>query len=354
MAEKKTCIQCNKELSENLFFMNKNKERIEICRECMLKKYDMNDQDSVMELCKYFDVPFLKYKWIGYKAKYPNDVIFGKYLATMKLRQTKDLTYKDSDMSEQNPNKVLELPDEAEIEQLMEAEDNKEKKHKKTEEELKSDEKKADEEFKKQVEFSLEEIEYLKKKWGKGYTLDQYISLERFWIEMNDSYDIITATHKDYSKKICKLSLQLDIAFRAGDINEQNSIVNQYDKMMKSANFTESQKKDKYYQGITSIGEIIGVLEKKGFIPQFYVTKPNDRADEVMDLLNESMRQLVYGEEGLTNLIDSSVEKMKEEQEELERLAEMEKDREEELENNEIFQEVSEEEPSKNPLEGDV
>jgi len=52
-----------------------------------------------------------------------------------------------------------------------------------------------------------------------------------------------------------------------------------YDMLMKSGNFTAVQNKSAQGEFVDSIGEIVALCEKEGFIPRYYTTSPQDQVD---------------------------------------------------------------------------
>jgi len=49
---------------------------------------------------------------------------------------------------------------------------------------------------------------YLRMKWGKAYKPDEWVQLEKLYLEMMQSYDIQGAGHEDTLKLVCKTSLK--------------------------------------------------------------------------------------------------------------------------------------------------
>lgn len=49
-----------------------------------------------------------------------------------------------------------------------------------------------------------------------------------------------------------------------------------YDSLMKSGRFTAAQNKDAQGEFVDSVGEIVALCEREGFIPRYYVTDPQD------------------------------------------------------------------------------
>jgi len=86
---------------------------------------------------------------------------------------------------------------------------------------------------------------YLALKWGRLYTPAQWVALEKTYDEFMKSFGLegATAARIDTLKKICKTSLKMDEAIDCGDIDAYQKLSRVYDTMMKSAKFTEAQKK---------------------------------------------------------------------------------------------------------------
>jgi hypothetical protein len=78
----------------------------------------------------------------------------------------------------------------------------------------------------------------LRLKWGKAYKPDEWIELEKLYKEMEESYDIQTAGHKDTLKLICKTSLKANQLIDMGDIEGYQKMSKVYDTLMKSGKFT--------------------------------------------------------------------------------------------------------------------
>jgi hypothetical protein len=48
---------------------------------------------------------------------------------------------------------------------------------------------------------------------------------------------------------------------------------------MKSGKFTAAQNKAENGEYVDSVGELVMMCEKDGFIPRYYVDEPNDKVD---------------------------------------------------------------------------
>jgi hypothetical protein len=148
---------------------------------------------------------------------------------------------------------------------------------------------------------------YLRLKWGKAYKPDEWIELERLYKEMEESYDIQTAGHKDTLKLICKTSLKANQLIDMGDIEGYQKMSKVYDTLMKSGKFTAAQNKAENGEYVDSVSELIALCERDGFIPRYYVDGPQDRVDRVIQDLEDYTRNLVLEELHLGPLIEKAI-----------------------------------------------
>ena len=77
------------------------------------------------------------------------------------------------------------------------------------------------------VDFSslLEEEDkiFLALKWGKFYTAEEWLALEKLYLEMINSFEISDAARDTTLKMICKTVLKMNQAVDAGDIETYSS-----------------------------------------------------------------------------------------------------------------------------------
>jgi len=144
-------------------------------------------------------------------------------------------------------------------------------------------------------------------KWGKAYRPDEWIQLEKLYNEMMESYDIQSAGHIDTLKMICKTSLKANQLLDIGDVEGAQKVVKMYDMLMKSGKFTAAQNKADSDEIVDSVGELVAICEKDGFIPRFYIDTPNDKVDKTIMDMQKYTRDLVTEELGLGNLIENAI-----------------------------------------------
>jgi hypothetical protein len=159
-----------------------------------------------------------------------------------------------------------------------------------------------------------EDKRYLLIKWGKAYKPEEWVKLEQLYKEMEESYDIQGAGHEDILKLVCKTSLKANQLLDIGDVDAAQKMVKMYDGLMKSGKFTAAQNKAENGEYLDSIGELVVICEKEGFIPRYYTGGPNDRVDETLMDLKNYTHSLVVDEMNLGNLIENAVKQMVEQE----------------------------------------
>ena len=164
------------------------------------------------------------------------------------------------------------------------------------------------------MELTDDDRRYLRLKWGKTYRPEEWVKLEQLYQEMMQSYDIQGAGHEDTLKMVCKTSLKSNQLLDMGDVDGAQKMIRMYDQLMKSGKFTAVQNKSNEREFLDSISELVLLCEKEGFIPRFYIDKPNDKVDETLRDINDYTRTLVTEEMNLGNLIESAVKQMVEEE----------------------------------------
>ena len=70
---------------------------------------------------------------------------------------------------------------------------------------------------------------------------------------------------------------------------------------------TAAQNKEESGEAVDSIGELVAMCERDGFIPRYYVDKPKDKIDRVLQDMQKYTHDLVTEELGLENLIQNSL-----------------------------------------------
>jgi hypothetical protein len=290
--------------------------------------------DTYLWILEECDVPYIPQEWVGLLQKYAKDpskvtgsTILGRYLAKMKLKQYKDYRWNDTEFLQELANQKIEATmkqtgqySAADIAMAIE-ESNKIVMPEKPPELLAQQAPvQSYNPFEQEDEEDLsngltpEDITYLKIKWGKTYKPDEWLQLEKLYVDMMESYDIQTAGHIDTLKFICKTSLKANQLLDLGDVDGAQKMLKMYDSMMKSGKFTEAQNKAEKGEAIDSISELVAICEKEGFIPRFYTEGPQDKVDRVLQDLQTYTKTLVVEEMGLGAMIEKAAKQMQEDQ----------------------------------------
>lgn len=334
--QQRYCSKCGRTLNANEFYQSNDKEKypegyLEQCKKCMTMHVDNWNPDTFLWILQEADVPWIPDEWNKLMVKYAQDpakvsgtTIIGRYLSKMKLKQHHDFRWKDTKFLQEMANSKMEQAmkaqgyDAAQIAQAInrQAFDVPEKPLLPPEEPslaatllYQPQEQELEE-----LDLTDEDRTYLRLKWGKTYKPEEWVALEQLYNEMMDSYDIQTAGHIDTLKMLCKCSLKSNQLLDIGDVDGAQKMIKMYDMLMKSGKFTAAQNKAESGEYVDSFSELVEVCERDGFIPRFYVDKPNDRVDETLMDLKNYTHTLVTEEMNLGNLIEHAIREMAKEE----------------------------------------
>ena len=340
------CKKCNRTMAAEQFYGSNNKEKypegkLDICKKCLTMHVNNWDPETYVWILKECDVPYVPDEWSKLLETYGRNpekmtgmTILGKYLSKMKLKQFKDYRYEHTEFLQELANNKLEQTmkrqgyDAAEI--TMAIEKNKIAVPEGGFVEPVFQEPIVEDYFDQQSggeedfvdDLTEEDRTYLRLKWGKAYKPEEWVKLEQLYEEMMASYDVQGAGHIDTLKLLCKTSLKANQLIDMGDIEGFQKMSKVYDSLMKSGKFTAQQNKENG-EFVDAIGQLVEICEKEGFIPRYYIDKPNDRVDETLADMKGYTKTLVYEELNLGNLIEQSIKTMmneenKEEDEDIE------------------------------------
>ena len=144
-------------------------------------------------------------------------------------------------------------------------------------------------------------------KWGKAYKPEEWVKLEQLYEDMMSSYDIQTAGHIDTLKLVCKTSLKANQLIDMGDVEGFQKMSKVYDGLMKSGKFTAAQNKAESGEFVDSVGELIELCEKQGYIERFYIETPNDKVDLTIQDMQRYTRTLIEEETNLSIMVEKAL-----------------------------------------------
>lgn len=317
-------------MDDTQFYTSKNIEKyppdgkMDICKKCLTMHVDNWDPETYKWILQEIDVPYIKEEWNGLLERYGKDpkkvtglTIIGRYLSKMKLKQWNKYTWADTEALEKDSTekKVLNMKaqgfTEDEIQEQL-AIDRTPPKPKELEDvqapvgtpEYQDPEEEEDD-FSDQL--TEEDKLMLRLKWGRGYSWEERVRMEQLYKDMMSSYDIQGAGHKDTLIMVCKTSLKANQLIDAGDIDGFQKMQKAYDSLMKSGKFTAAQNKGESGEFVDSIGELVALCEKEGFIPRYYTDGPQDKVDRTLQDLQQYTHILVTEEMNLGNMIEASL-----------------------------------------------
>lgn len=337
--EQRYCSKCGRTLGVGEFYQSNNKEKypdgyMDQCKKCMTMHVDNWNPDTFLWILQEADVPWIPDEWNKLMANYAQNTskvtgmtIIGRYLSKMKLKQHKDYRWKDTAFLQELANSKIQQAMKAQgysAEEITRA-INKQSFELPNKPLLPPEEPtllspaagpiyRPDEADVEDLDLTDEDRTYLRLKWGKMYRPEEWVALEQLYNEMMDSYDIQTAGHIDTLKLLCKTSLKCNQLIDLGDVEGYQKMSRVYDQLMKAGKFTAAQNKAESGEYVDSFSELVEVCEKEGFIPRFYIDKPNDRVDETLRDLKAYTHTLVTEEMNLGNLIEHAVREMAKEE----------------------------------------
>lgn len=345
MPEQYYCKKCNRTMGADQFYGSNNLEKypngkLDTCKKCITMHVDNFNPDTYMWILQECDVPYVPDEWHKLLEKYAYDrdkltgmTILGRYLSKMKLKQHKDYRWKDTaflqEMADTKKEQAMKRQgyDAQEIALQLEKdrqylpEDGVAKEP--VYDETPSAQYPVEDYFAEQcegeelnIDLTDEDKTYLRLKWGKTYKPEEWVKLEQLYEEMMQSYDIQGAGHIDTLKLICKTSLKANQLIDMGDIEGFQKMSKVYDSLMKSGNFTAAQNKSESGEFVDSIGELIELCEKDGYIERYYVESPNDKVDLTIQDMQRYTRTLIEEETNISTMVEKALRENAKEDEE--------------------------------------
>ena len=341
-----TCDKCGKQMDDKNFYTYKNGDKTELCKSCLTMHIDNFDESTFLWLLEKMDVPYIPGEWNTLRDKaYAKDPykmngmsVFGKYLAKMRLKQWKQYGWADTEMlQEKHCQKIMQdREDREEYEQSLKDQLDRGEINESQYKTLTStarqhaemsmmapppqnmvpvfyDENKfiSEEELIDPAgELTQEDKVYLAMKWGRLYKPDEWISLEKNYNEMMNSFDIQDADTINTLVLLCKINLKMNQAIDCGDIDGALKSSRMYDSLRKSAKFTAAQNKEQKNDFVDSVGELVAMCERQGFIPRYATDIPQDKVDITLKDMNAYIKKLVTQDLGFGQQIEDSIKKL--------------------------------------------
>ena len=346
----KLCTKCGKMMDENTqFYTYKNGDKTTMCKKCLTMHIDNFNPETFLWLLQDMDVPYIEAEWNVLRdrafAKNPNlngMSVFGKYLSKMKLKQWNQYGWNDTERLKVLNEEKLKVKQaekeqfesllkaqfdngeitEAQYKTLISTETQNEDYYAGTGPALHIPGAAADNPYQENnfIDESLlsgpaaqltdEDKIYLAMKWGRLYQPADWIELERNYNEMMNSFDIQDADTINTLILLCKTNLKMNQAIDCGDVEGFQKLSKVSESLRKSAKFTAAQNKEQKSDYVDSVGELVAMCERDGFIPRFATDIPQDKVDLTLKDMNSYVHKLVTQDLGFGQQIEDALKKI--------------------------------------------
>ena len=259
VCQNKGCYSMGRHLSLDEFFKSRNTTVAHhpYCKECVEKMVDLNNLETVFDILKVLDTPFIMDEWNRVCKEYKKNYM-GHYLKAVNFtRRAKyaGLKFEDS---------VYELSENKEMTEV--------------------------------VENALDELPVWSDEWQGKYTASDLKYLNEYYQGLNNDFKIITTNHKDYARKIAQASLSQMKAYQRMMSGEEGADVayekatKMFDMLSKSAQFAESQRGANDV-ALGCFGRVFDAVEKHNWVPDFIPTD-EDMYDKLLNQFSNIERSL--------------------------------------------------------------
>ena len=344
------CTKCGKMMDENTqFYTYKNGDKTTMCKKCLTMHIDNFNPETFLWLLQDMDVPYIETEWNVLRdrafAKNPNlngMSVFGKYLSKMKLKQWNQYGWADTERLKVLNEEKLKVKQaekeqfesllkaqfdngeitEAQYKTLISTETQNEDYYAGTGPALHIPGAAADNPYQEKnfIDESLlsgpaaqltdDDKIYLAMKWGRLYQPADWIELERNYNEMMNSFDIQDADTINTLILLCKTNLKMNQAIDCGDVEGFQKLSKVSESLRKSAKFTAAQNKEQKSDYVDSVGELVAMCERDGFIPRFATDIPQDKVDLTLKDMNSYVHKLVTQDLGFGQQIEDALKKI--------------------------------------------
>lgn len=277
----KTCPKCGNMFGAEGFAYSKNwlfdDELLPVCNDCVDKylyedEADLNSEAKwarVDKMCQWADIPFVPKEWENIREMNPIGA-FARYAEIFKASEYNGLGWDDYYKA------FVALKEKGTIEDELPL-------------------------------ISENKMEALKKKWGQNYDSEELEYLENLYSGLLKTQNVNGNLQIDQALKICRISLEIDSRIRAGE--EFDKLLNSYDKLVKTAEFTPKNVKN--INDFDTLGELIKWLEKRGWQNPYYDNVTQDVVDETIKNIQNFNQRLYTNETGIGEDISHRIEQLR-------------------------------------------
>ena len=252
VAEKKTCLACDTEKRKIDFYASYNKlhadGRIPYCKTCLMSMVDVNNLNSVKDILRKIDKPFIYSLW---ESSLGNDNVFGIYMKNVQMPQYRNLTWKDSS------------PD-APVGHVHVDEEEKEMP---------------------KITTRFKVTPEMVSRWGSTHSKEDIMQLEKFYHDMLDANRIDTPQEINYLKKLAVISLKMDKELEQSNYEQAKKLGDLFSKYMADSQFRAMDKTDATKTGgLRTFSQAYGEIEKDSYIPPWeYYRKLKGVSQDMVD-----------------------------------------------------------------------
>ena len=351
MGNLKACQKCGKVMDEEAqFYLRKNGTRMDLCKKCLTMHINNYEPETFLWILKDMDLPYIPEEWnvlrdrafenARQKGKALDGMsVFGKYLSKMKLKQWKPYGWEDSEKLQAinaEKKKAIEVEREKYEEHLKEQLDSGEITEAQYRTLVSTSTQNQEQLYAQPIvtnavdnpfgdgsgfmseddlvdlgeELTEDDKKYLAMKWGRLYKPAEWVELEKTYKEMTESFDIQDADTINTLILICKTNLKMNQYLDSGDIEGFQKISKVSESLRKTAKFTAAQNKDDKDEYVDSVGELIAMCERDGFIPRYVTDVPQDKVDATLKDMNDYVKKLVTQDLGFGQQIEDALKKI--------------------------------------------
>ena len=351
------CQKCHKTLKDINFYTYRDGTKTEMCKSCLTLHVNNFQPETFLWILEKMDVPYVPSEWNILRdrdyAKDPNKIggaaVLGKYLAKMRLSQYSKYRWADSEelqKKEEKENLKHQEDVKAQEEQVTKQFENgeiSEAEYKTLTDSLTQELNRSkgivtvpqgcgiapdgsatgpgamfnESNYMRQedipdpaADLTEDDKKMLVLKWGRLYEPREWVELEKMYQEMVQSFDIQDADTRNTLILICKVNLKANQALDTGDYDGFKKLSATLEQMRKSAKFTAAQKKEEKADAVDSVGELVSMCEREGFIPRFATDIPQDKVDITLRDMNEYVQKLVTQDLGFGQQIEDALKKI--------------------------------------------
>lgn len=340
------CQKCGKQMGEQNFYTHRDGTKFSLCKKCLTMHIDNFKPETFLWALKEADVPYIEGEWNSLRdrafAKDPLKMngmsVYGKYLSKMRLGQWNDYRWADTEKLEADRKKRAELANkekekfEAQMKADFEAGKISEAEYKTYVSTTTQNEAYkyggnldttgasnmynennflSEEEVNPAADLTDDDKKALALKWGRLYTPNEWLLLEKDYEEMLHSFDIQDADTMNTLIFLCKTNLKANQAIDNGDIEGFQKLVKVAESLRKTAKFTAAQNKEDKNNFVDSVGELVAMCERDGgFIPPKLQEYPKDVVDLTLKDMENYLHKLVTQDLGFGQQIEDSLKKI--------------------------------------------